>query len=868
MIAVILKKKSANAARWLRPGALTILALAAVVVLISAACTSSQGDPTSTPTPVPTTTPPAGSTGGPLPSPPPPKPTLRPAWLTTLISQLGQEPVGNPPPVITEYKYKDQTVYFLDRGGTQSTLYDAEGSIIGYPVSDTGKGEGDVPGFFEERNGGSLVWFDNRDVATGVEEVTAFIEDVWILVSATLETGAGLTVVSGLRDSCESYGDSNVTRQGDKFFVDVTHLRKTGEDLACDAVYRTTTHTIPLPGGVETCAWYQVEVNKGTHNLQAIDPSVRCKGPGTATPTTTIPPGTGTRPDTGRPPEFLCIPAAPVGVSVGDTWTLTGPIALEGSFPGDIPDNSASEVITFTVTDIQSVDWPTDGDSKTKVEDSELRALVETTTLDADGNPLRTEKEEIEWTTIGVLSQGPVLTPDWECHAKVWMSGWQTVDTPSVEERTSSSGLTLVVFSLTQPLEVPDKDLKGIAERALGYDKATGRLVLQEVRAEGTSDGAPFSLKSVLELVSEGTTPGGSGPQGQIPDWLTELIRKLESAPVADPPASITEYEYKGSTVYFLPQRCCDIWSELYDSEGNLVGHPDGGITGQGDGRVPDFFEERKNERRIWADSRKVGPNTTRVLAPIDSLDILVLESFPLQYNLLVVSGLPDSCAVFDGYTLSQDGTTIHIELWNLRNSDPNLACAQVYGSVETRIGLGSDFDPETAYTVDVNGETISFKGDSVTKELSSVPERYAAFGCPVDLGLAMFLDGRAVKPTLSSFRCGSGYIDSTGQFPEKSPSAGIPIGGTIGFEFAAEETPSSVELRLYATPGEDGYFLGWPENQPGGAQSLSRHNLPPSSTFSYAPDVPQGEYSVVLQVRWQSDVVAFYALSFAVKGS
>ena len=63
--------------------------------------------------------------------------------------------------------------------------------------------------------------------------------------------------------------------------------------------------------------------------------------------------------------------------------------------------------------------------------------------------------------------------------------------------------------------------------------------------------------------------------------------------PVANPPASVTRYDYKGNTVYFVPQRCCDIFSDLYDAEGNIIGHPDGGITGQGDGRVPDFFQER-----------------------------------------------------------------------------------------------------------------------------------------------------------------------------------------------------------------------------------------------------------------------------------
>ncbi len=38
----------------------------------------------------------------------------------------------------------------------------------------------------------------------------------------------------------------------------------------------------------------------------------------------------------------------------------------------------------------------------------------------------------------------------------------------------------------------------------------------------------------------------------------------------------------------------------------------------------------------------------------------------------------------------------------------------QVYGTIETTIPLGSDFDPSETYTINVNGKTISFRGDSI----------------------------------------------------------------------------------------------------------------------------------------------------------
>ena len=86
--------------------------------------------------------------------------------------------------------------------------------------------------------------------------------------------------------------------------------------------------------------------------------------------------------------------------------------------------------------------------------------------------------------------------------------------------------------------------------------------------------------------------------------WLTTVIRQLETQPVANPPAFIARYEYKGDPVYFVPQRCCDVMSVVYRSDGAVMCHADGGFAGTGDGRCPDFFAERRNERIIWRDPR------------------------------------------------------------------------------------------------------------------------------------------------------------------------------------------------------------------------------------------------------------------------
>ncbi len=198
-------------------------------------------------------------------------------------------------------------------------------------------------------------------------------------------------------------------------------------------------------------------------------------------------------------------------------------------------------------------------------------------------------------------------------------------------------------------------------------------------------------------------------PTPSLTAWLTDLIQRLEAEPVANPPASIIQYEYNGQTVYYLPSRCCDIWSTLYDADGSIIGHPDGGITGEGAGRVPDFFDERKNERLIWDDQRTHDPGLVQVLAPIESVEVLILESFPVQYSLLVVSGLPNSCVTFGGYTIARDDDTIQIEMINWKPADPEVACAEIYRIVETVIPLFSEFESGKAYSIMLNDVTETF---------------------------------------------------------------------------------------------------------------------------------------------------------------
>lgn len=89
-----------------------------------------------------------------------------------------------------------------------------------------------------------------------------------------------------------------------------------------------------------------------------------------------------------------------------------------------------------------------------------------------------------------------------------------------------------------------------------------------------------------------------------LPTCLKAMINDLEKEPVRNPPASVWQYEYNGQTVYYVPSYCCDMYGTLYNNDCEIICHPDGGITGGGDGRCTDFFSKRKNEKLLWQDNR------------------------------------------------------------------------------------------------------------------------------------------------------------------------------------------------------------------------------------------------------------------------
>lgn len=233
----------------------------------------------------------------------------------------------------------------------------------------------------------------------------------------------------------------------------------------------------------------------------------------------------------------------------------------------------------------------------------------------------------------------------------------------------------------------------------------------------------------VLSLLVIGGVVGGSvaaaigGDQDEIPEGALSVAELLDN-PTYD--TKITIY----GKVSLLGEVLCPCF-ELTSGGETLIVWYDLMVEDDGTQRPPVSVEGIKNgdqviitgelrstegqlpSRTFWASdikkSGQVEPKLTRVLAPIDDMDIWIAESWPPQYFLHVVSGLPNSCVKYDSYNVIRTGDTIRVEVFNLEPADGGMCCAEVYSVVEHTIPLGSDFSPGNTYTVIVNAVTQTF---------------------------------------------------------------------------------------------------------------------------------------------------------------
>jgi hypothetical protein len=95
-------------------------------------------------------------------------------------------------------------------------------------------------------------------------------------------------------------------------------------------------------------------------------------------------------------------------------------------------------------------------------------------------------------------------------------------------------------------------------------------------------------------------------------------------------------------------------------------------------------------------------------LANVDSVQIRILESFPVQVQAVAKGNLPDSCTTIDQAKQTREGNTFKITLTTKRPADA--MCAQVLTPFEHTIALDVSGLPKGKYEVIVNNANASFE--------------------------------------------------------------------------------------------------------------------------------------------------------------
>ncbi len=95
-------------------------------------------------------------------------------------------------------------------------------------------------------------------------------------------------------------------------------------------------------------------------------------------------------------------------------------------------------------------------------------------------------------------------------------------------------------------------------------------------------------------------------------------------------------------------------------------------------------------------------------LAVVDSIDILIMESMPVQVSVVARGNLPDGCTTIGQATTERDDTTFVVTLTTRRPLDA--VCTEALVPYEQAVPLEVAGLPAGVYTVTVNGVSDTFE--------------------------------------------------------------------------------------------------------------------------------------------------------------
>lgn len=118
-----------------------------------------------------------------------------------------------------------------------------------------------------------------------------------------------------------------------------------------------------------------------------------------------------------------------------------------------------------------------------------------------------------------------------------------------------------------------------------------------------------FSVVTVILLFASCSNSKKVITESEVPSCLLTKIQQMTADKSQGEPLYVTMFDYKGKKVYYVAAACCDKYNMVFDDNCKLLGYPDGGLMGKGDGSLPNFRQEAINGKAIWAAHEKEPAN-------------------------------------------------------------------------------------------------------------------------------------------------------------------------------------------------------------------------------------------------------------------
>ena len=524
-------------------------------------------------------------------------------------------------------------------------------------------------------------------------EVRAPIDGVELNIAESDPPQYFLEIKAGLPNTCHTFDRKETQRSGTEITVTVVNRVVTG-DVACAEIYWTETHSVALGSDFEPGATYSVRVNDETLTFAA-----ESAAPRSATPN-----------------AVLAVAPAPIDrVDVYEFFLLGA-----RHYALDVTSGLPDACHTFERIETQR-------------EGTEITVSVFNGVVTGDVACAQVYGTEINVVALGsdfeVGVTYTVRVNDWE-ESFTPEAYWDEVEAPiadvgvqvvgpdpvqyfldvragvpdtchafdRIETQREGTEITVAVINRVSTRDAECTEIQRVALHsvALGSDLEPGTtytVLVNERELSFTTQAAPVEVYAPIENVT--VHPLKSDP----PQYFLEIQAGL---PNACHTFGRTEVQRSGTeitvSVINLIAVVDAVCAQVFEPAPHLL--PLGtdfepGVT----------YTVRVND---WETSFTTEAVSIEVSAPIEEVEILVLETDPPQYFLEVTSGLPDACHTFDRIETERSGTEITVTVIN-RVATGDVMCAQVYETVSNTVALGTDFETGVTYTVRVNDVSLTF---------------------------------------------------------------------------------------------------------------------------------------------------------------